>query len=49
MCRQEVPPQYLTNPQLLNKSELNHQPVFEDGYTWYYEGRNGKSLLRPAE
>ncbi|GLH03589.1 uncharacterized protein GBIM_09463 [Gryllus bimaculatus] len=42
MCRQEIPSDFLEKPQLLeqNISEKESQG-FEDGYQWFYEGRNG--------
>lgn len=42
MCRQEIPSDFLEKPQLLeqNISEKESQG-FDDGYQWFYEGRNG--------
>ncbi|XP_046993105.1 E3 ubiquitin-protein ligase rnf146 [Schistocerca americana] len=42
MCRQEIPPDYLEKPQLVEVSGLEKEAVsFDDGYQWFYEGRNG--------
>jgi E3 ubiquitin-protein ligase RNF146 len=43
MCRQEIPPDFLEKPQLVeveeSQKELEHS---EEEYHWFYEGRNGK-------
>jgi len=46
MCRREIPPDYLLNPELLSKVdiELEGGRGFHDGgecWQWFYEGRNG--------
>lgn len=46
MCRREIPPDYLLNPELLSKVDLELEGGrgFEDGgscWQWFYEGRNG--------
>ncbi|KYM79065.1 hypothetical protein ALC53_10619 [Atta colombica] len=42
MCRQEIPPDFLERPQLVEveepQKELEHP---EEEYQWFYEGRNG--------
>lgn len=47
MCRAEIPPNYLDNPILLEM--LTAQEVTttdtQDGYQWFYEGRNGNQLF----
>ena len=37
LCRQPIPPSYLNNPELVDKSDLDHVP---DEVKWFYEGRN---------
>jgi E3 ubiquitin-protein ligase RNF146 len=39
LCRQEIPPDFFTRPNLL-RSDDGHV-VFDEGYQWYYEGVNG--------
>ncbi|KAG8196792.1 hypothetical protein JTE90_027513 [Oedothorax gibbosus] len=39
MCRQEIPVNFLDNPQLV--AETLSTVAFEDKYQWFYEGRNG--------
>ena len=46
MCRREIPPNYLENPELLSKVDLQMEGGrgFEEGgeyWQWFYEGRNG--------
>jgi len=46
MCRREIPEDYLLNPDLLSKVdlELEGEKGFEDAgecWQWFYEGRNG--------
>lgn len=43
MCRQEIPLSYFDKPCLLNSPNTSKsiEPVFEDGYQWFYEGKNG--------
>ncbi|CAM1332553.1 RNF146 (predicted) [Pycnogonum litorale] len=36
-----LPVDYIDNPFLLSKDELNKHCAFEGGYQWFYEGRNG--------
>lgn len=40
MCRREIPIEFLDHPHLLYKIEET-PPTSEDGYQWFYEGRNG--------
>lgn len=44
MCRQEIAPDYLDKPDLLDtpNPQVDKEETFEDGYQWFYEGRNGK-------
>lgn len=47
MCRQDIPPDYLDKPQLVEQIGLEKESVsFDDGYQWFYEGRNGKFLIQ---
>lgn len=39
MCRQEIPVNYLDNPQLIAVEQPS--VAFEGSYQWFYEGRNG--------
>uniref|UniRef100_A0A2L2YD22 E3 ubiquitin-protein ligase n=1 Tax=Parasteatoda tepidariorum TaxID=114398 RepID=A0A2L2YD22_PARTP len=39
MCRQEIPSNYLDNPQLIENTPS--KVAFEGSYQWFYEGRNG--------
>jgi E3 ubiquitin-protein ligase RNF146 len=44
MCRREIPPDYLHNPELLSELGVGSGAEahgFEDGGQWFYEGRNG--------
>lgn len=41
LCRQEIPLDYLNNPSLLRKEDLLRDSSSEDGFSWFYEGRNG--------
>ncbi|XP_017072462.1 uncharacterized protein LOC108108795 isoform X3 [Drosophila eugracilis] len=42
MCRREIPAEFLDHPQLVNGIEdICTTRATEDGYQWYYEGRNG--------
>ena len=41
LCRQEIPVDYLNNPALLRKEDLLKESYSEDGFAWFYEGRNG--------
>ena len=41
LCRQEIPVDYLNNPALLRKEDLLKDSYSEDGFAWFYEGRNG--------
>ena len=44
MCRREIPPDYLLNPELLSKVEPEGGGGFQEGgecWQWFYEGRNG--------
>lgn len=42
MCRSDIPVEFLDHPQLLYKIEDNAATT-DDGYQWFYEGRNGKN------
>lgn len=50
MCRQEIPPDFLEKPQLVEldpnqQKEAAAETTVEtplDEYQWFYEGRNGK-------
>jgi len=44
MCRQEIPSDFLLHPQLLDRTQLEKETTLEDGYQWFYEGRNGMTL-----
>ncbi|XP_068974035.1 E3 ubiquitin-protein ligase RNF146-like isoform X1 [Bombus flavifrons] len=42
MCRQEIPPDFLNRPQLVEVDEARKESEhFEEEYQWFYEGRNG--------
>ncbi|XP_062130457.1 uncharacterized protein LOC133841762 isoform X4 [Drosophila sulfurigaster albostrigata] len=42
MCRREIPAEFLDHPQLVNGiDDIYATRATEDGYQWYYEGRNG--------
>ncbi|XP_037934350.1 E3 ubiquitin-protein ligase rnf146 isoform X2 [Teleopsis dalmanni] len=42
MCRREIPPEFLDHPQLVNGiDDICTTKSTEDGYQWFYEGRNG--------
>uniref|UniRef100_T1GAJ4 E3 ubiquitin-protein ligase n=1 Tax=Megaselia scalaris TaxID=36166 RepID=T1GAJ4_MEGSC len=42
MCRREIPPEFLDHPQLVNGiQDICNTKATEDGYQWFYEGRNG--------
>lgn len=41
MCRQEIPVDFLSNPELLSNQEIEKETEVSDGYNWYYEGWNG--------
>lgn len=41
MCRQEVPRDFIDHPKLL-ENPVVEKNLDEDGYYWFYEGRNGK-------
>lgn len=43
MCRQEIPADFLLHPQLLDRTQLERESALDDGYQWFYEGRNGHS------
>jgi E3 ubiquitin-protein ligase RNF146 len=43
MCRQEIPSDYFEKPVLIAQSNTDKdRSEFDDGYQWFYEGRNGK-------
>jgi len=41
MCRQEIPADFLLHPQLIDRAQLEKETTLDDGYQWFYEGRNG--------
>lgn len=47
MCRQEIPADYLEKPDLVTVpgTTEKEEETFEDGYQWFYEGRNGQLKL----
>jgi len=42
MCRQNIPIGFDKNPINLERQEVE---TLEDGYEWFYEGKNGMTLL----
>lgn len=44
MCRQEIPTDFLLHPQLVDRAQLEKETPLEDGYQWFYEGRNGEKF-----
>ena len=42
MCRQEIPADFLLNPQLLDRAQLERESALDGGAGWFYEGRNGE-------
>lgn len=43
MCRQEIPRDFLEQPNLLKApAAVEVTETHEGGYQWFYEGRNGK-------
>ncbi|KAI1285599.1 E3 ubiquitin-protein ligase [Halotydeus destructor] len=41
MCRQAIPESYFESPQLLEEITEDEVKQYEEGYQWFYEGRNG--------
>lgn len=41
MCRRDIPVEFLDHPELVYKIQ-DAGPTTDDGYQWFYEGRNGK-------
>lgn len=41
MCRRDIPVEFLDHPELVYKIQ-DAGATTEDGYQWFYEGRNGK-------
>lgn len=41
MCRRPIPPEFLDHPQLVYGVQENRNSATDDGYQWFYEGRNG--------
>ncbi|CAG9856238.1 unnamed protein product [Phyllotreta striolata] len=41
MCRQEIPRDSIDQPHLLEPVLIDKLETFDDGYQWFYEGRNG--------
>lgn len=45
MCRQEIPRDFIEQPNLLQPAKsLDVPESFDGGYQWFYEGRNGNLL-----
>ena len=45
MCRQEIPADFLLHPQLIDRAQLEKETPLDDGYQWFYEGRNGEKIF----
>lgn len=46
MCRREISSEFLNHPQLVNGIEdICNTKSTDDGYQWFYEGRNGMLIL----
>lgn len=43
LCRQDIPSDFLNDPKLLCENEIKEKSltIFDEGYQWFYEGRNG--------
>ncbi|XP_044255907.1 E3 ubiquitin-protein ligase rnf146-like [Tribolium madens] len=41
MCRQEIPKDFIEQPNLLEKPYQKETEGFDGGYQWFYEGKNG--------
>lgn len=43
LCRQDIPADFFNDPKLLCEKEIKEKSlnIFDDGYQWFYEGRNG--------
>lgn len=41
LCRRDIPQEYLENPNLVYGVQEATSATTEDGYQWFYEGRNG--------
>ncbi|XP_045158990.2 E3 ubiquitin-protein ligase rnf146-like [Mercenaria mercenaria] len=43
LCRQEIPSDFFNDPKLLCANEIKEKSlsIFDEGYQWFYEGRNG--------
>lgn len=42
MCRQEIPRDFIEQPNLLERPQQTEtHEGFDGGYQWFYEGRNG--------
>ena len=43
LCRQEIPTDFFNDPKLLCENEIKEKSltIFDEGYQWFYEGRNG--------
>lgn len=39
MCRQQIPVDFDKNPNILARQEVEN--ILDDGYQWFYEGKNG--------
>lgn len=42
MCRQQIPVDFDKNPNVLDRQEID---LLEDGFQWFYEGKNGMKLF----
>lgn len=43
LCRQEIPAHFFHDPKLMYENEVKEKSLnsFDEGYQWFYEGRNG--------
>lgn len=43
LCRQVIPAEFFNAPKLIRLDELKDKSltIFDEGYQWFYEGRNG--------
>lgn len=47
MCRQEIPRDFIDQPNLLAPARTPEvTESFDGGYQWFYEGRNGKYIFK---
>lgn len=46
MCRHEIPADYFEKPVLVAQNNTEKDIAeLDDGYQWFYEGRNGKFFI----